>query len=259
MDIGLSTGESTPILDFRMFRRERELHNGTNRAVGYSISLPVNRSQLWRNHETMIGWNARLAFIALLICCAAVRADIFSFTDTDGVLHFTNVPADERYLMVLRATTAGTPDSESADQLLDTRLLEQSLAYEPIIARAAELHKVDAELLKAVIVVESAFDARAVSSAGAQGLMQLMPKTASRFGVLDAFDPEQNIYGGARYLRELMDLYDRDYELVLAAYNAGEAAVDRSGRQIPPYPETLRYVPRVLKVFRTLQSMATQI
>jgi len=212
---------------------------------------------LWRNVAVM-RFMPKLVFLALLSVGLPAQADIFSFVDAEGVTHFTNVPADERYLIVLRAARGAQLQATADRASLDTRLLERSQAYDPIIAEAAALNELDAELLKAVIVVESAFDAGAVSSAGAQGLMQLMPKTARRFGVHDAFDARQNIHGGARYLRELMDLYDQDYELVLAAYNAGEDAVDRSGGQIPPFAETQRYVPRVLRVFRSLQDFATR-
>jgi soluble lytic murein transglycosylase-like protein len=100
-----------------------------------------------------------------------------------------------------------------------------------------------------VIGVESAYDARAVSKRGAAGLMQLMPPTAARFGVTDPFDPVQNIRGGTQYLQELLRRFGNDVELALAAYNAGEAAVERYGRKVPPYPETIAYVPRVLRAY----------
>jgi len=116
--------------------------------------------------------------------------------------------------------------------------------------------EIDASLLRAVIVVESAFDERAVSSRGARGLMQLTPATAVRFGVHDAFNPRQNVRAGAHYLRFLLDRYDNDLELVLAAYNAGEDAVDRYGRAVPPYKETRAYVPRVMRVYSALQDLS---
>jgi soluble lytic murein transglycosylase-like protein len=101
-------------------------------------------------------------------------------------------------------------------------------------------------------VVESGFNSRAVSKRGAVGLMQLMPATASRFGVLNRYDARQNAHGGARYLKFLMNRFGHDIRLVLAAYNAGEEAVDRNGGQIPPYSETMAYVPRVLKIYKML-------
>jgi soluble lytic murein transglycosylase-like protein len=115
-----------------------------------------------------------------------------------------------------------------------------------IVREIAATEQVPASLLEAVIAVESAFDPRAVSPKGAQGLMQLMPATAERFGVVDPFDPRDNVRGGARYLRQLLAQFDGALPLALAAYNAGEQAVIRFGRRIPPFAETQRYVPRVL-------------
>lgn len=115
-----------------------------------------------------------------------------------------------------------------------------------IVREIAASERVSAQLLEAVIAVESDYNPRAVSPKGAQGLMQLMPATAERFGVVDPFDPRQNVRAGARYLRQLLDLFGGELRLALAAYNAGEQAVIRSGHRIPPYAETQRYVPRVL-------------
>ena len=109
----------------------------------------------------------------------------------------------------------------------------------------------------AVILVESGFNPRAISRSGARGLMQLMPATASRFGISNSLDPTQNVFAGARYLHFLMDRFGRNMSLALAAYNAGEEAVDRNGGQIPPYSETLAYVPRVLKFYRLLDQTRT--
>jgi hypothetical protein len=115
------------------------------------------------------------------------------------------------------------------------------------IAATADRHGLDRALLAAMVQVESRFQPRAVSPKGARGLLQLMPATAARFGVRDSFDPLQNLDGGAQYLRWLLARFDGRTDLALAAYNAGEGAVDRHGRQIPPYGETLRYVNRVLE------------
>lgn len=115
-----------------------------------------------------------------------------------------------------------------------------------MIGEIARRHGVSPELVKAVVTVESSFDARAVSSKGARGLMQLMPSTAQQLGVDDAYDPRGNLDGGIRHLRDLLDRYDGDTRLALAAYNAGEEAVRRHGG-IPPYPETRSYVRKVLE------------
>jgi soluble lytic murein transglycosylase-like protein len=120
------------------------------------------------------------------------------------------------------------------------------------IANAAQKAGVDPALVHAVIGVESAYQEHAVSSKGAVGLMQVMPATGRRYGVENLTLPTQNIHAGTRYLSDLMRMFNGDLTLVLAAYNAGENAVLRHGRRIPPYPETLRYVPRVLSVYRSL-------
>jgi len=120
--------------------------------------------------------------------------------------------------------------------------------YADLIAKAADRHQVDAKLLHAVIQAESSYNATAVSSAGAMGLMQLMPGTARRYGVTDREDPVQNIDGGTRYLKHLLQLFDSNLNLAVAAYNAGENAVIKYNNTIPPYPETRHYVKEVLSL-----------
>jgi soluble lytic murein transglycosylase-like protein len=118
--------------------------------------------------------------------------------------------------------------------------------YASLIETVARQFKLDEELLHAVVRAESAYNPKAVSSAGAIGLMQLMPATAERYGVNDIWNPTQNLRGGARYLRDLLEQFDDDLMLALAAYNAGEGAVMRYGNRIPPYPETRNYVFKVI-------------
>lgn len=120
--------------------------------------------------------------------------------------------------------------------------------YSDLIAKAADRHQVDVKLLHAVIQAESSYNATAVSSAGAMGLMQLMPETARRYGVTDRGDPDQNIDGGTRYLKHLLQLFDSNLNLAVAAYNAGENAVIKYNNTIPPYPETRNYVEEVLSL-----------
>jgi soluble lytic murein transglycosylase-like protein len=127
------------------------------------------------------------------------------------------------------------------------QLAVRRTALEPLVQRIAKMHGVHAALLKAVIEVESGFNARALSPKGAIGLMQVMPATAARYGHYDLYLPEQNIEVGARYLRDLLTMFDGNERLAVAAYNAGENAVIRNGRRIPPYPETIKYVPMVLE------------
>jgi soluble lytic murein transglycosylase-like protein len=173
------------------------------------------------------------------------RADIYSFVDGSGVTHFSNVPVDGRYRLLL-----ATPPENRATR--PQNWLGKSAIFEPLIQRAARSQAVRPELVRAVIVVESAFNPRAVSRRGAVGLMQLRPATARRYGVADAFDPEQNITAGVHYLRDLLTRYGNNLELTLAAYNAGEDAVERYGHRIPPFSETEHYVPTVLRIYRSL-------
>ena len=196
----------------------------------------------------------------LLMLCACVTlpatrsagAAIFAFTDEQGVAHYSNVPADARYRIFLVA-----PQGEGAPTPRVHRLLQKSQVYSNMIDLAAHASRLEPALVRAVIVAESGCDPQAISSRGARGLMQLMPATARQYGVRNAFDPEENIRAGAQYLRDLTDRYQNDLELVLAAYNAGPAAVDQQGGKIPPLKETLAYVPRVLRIYRHLLALAS--
>ena len=122
--------------------------------------------------------------------------------------------------------------------------------FAPTVDNAAERYKLSKSLLHAVITAESAYDPAAVSIAGAVGLMQLMPATAKRYGVKNLIDPYENIHGGSRYLRDLLDMFNNDMTLAVAAYNAGENAVIRYGKRIPPFPETQNYVKKVLSYYK---------
>ena len=197
------------------------------------------------------------AFAAVLCCIGAVpraHADIFSYIDDQGVSHYSNVPTDQRYTLLLRSPPEPQALSQAAPPSGGWH--QRAASYAGLIDRAARTAAVQPALLRAVIAVESAFDTKAVSRAGAQGLMQLHPTTARRYGVGNAFDPEQNLRGGASYLSDLLRRYDNDLELVLAAYNAGEDAVERYGRHIPPYRETRAYVPAVLKLYKRFLAQA---
>jgi soluble lytic murein transglycosylase-like protein len=170
-----------------------------------------------------------------------VYADIFKYVDEEGVLHLTNVPsiANAKYVLILKEKRVlFRPD-------ININKLDQ------IIIGAAEKYKIDSALIKAVIKAESNFNHQAVSRVGAQGLMQLMPATASQLQVEDAFHPEKNIEGGTRYLRYLLNLYRGDLTLALAAYNAGEGTVTKYNNRIPPYRETQNYIKRVLAFYKT--------
>jgi soluble lytic murein transglycosylase-like protein len=188
-----------------------------------------------------------LRCLALLVLAApAARADIYSFIDDDGVTHYTNVPDDVRF--VLFQKTGDERVVMTAERAAGWR--ERAVSFANLIDSTARRTAVHPALLKAVIAAESAFDPNAVSRAGAQGLMQLHPNTAKRYGVSNPFDPAANVDGGARYLSDLLRRFNNNLELALAAYNAGEEAVERHGRRIPPYAETQAYVPTVLKLYR---------
>ena len=177
------------------------------------------------------------------------EADIYAYVDQQGATHYSNVPADGRYVLFLAAPPEPAPDSTPSGAAKRGDWHQRAATYAGLIDRAARRHALQPALLRAIIAVESAFDPRAVSRAGAQGLMQLAPKTALRYGVGDAFDPEQNVRGGARYIADLLQRYSNNLELALAAYNAGEDAIERYGRQIPPFRETRAYVPAVLRLY----------
>lgn len=184
----------------------------------------------------------------LAVTSAAAHTRIYGFVDADGVRHFTDMPDNDRYRLLVLSPHALTHSGEH----YSASLLARASRYDAVIEQAAAGAALEANLLRAVIVVESGFDAHALSPRGAMGLMQLMPATAARFGVTNVYDPQSNVLAGARYLRFLMDRYGRDVRLALAAYNAGEEAVARSGGRIPPFAETMAYVPKVLDVYRML-------
>ncbi len=138
------------------------------------------------------------------------------------------------------------------------RLAARRKALEPLLARIAAAHGVHAGLLAAIIEVESGFNARARSPKGAIGLMQVMPATAARYGSFDLYSPEQNVDVGTRYLRDLLGMFNGDVRLAIAAYNAGENAVIRHGRRVPPYAETIKYVPMVMERYHRFQARAAR-
>jgi soluble lytic murein transglycosylase-like protein len=189
--------------------------------------------------------------IAILLTASTARAhtQIYTYLDADGVRHYTDVPDNNRY----RRLALSPQERTSSGDRYDSMLLAKAGQYDSIIEKAAISASVEPNLLRAVIVVESGFNSRAVSKRGAVGLMQLMPATASRFGVSNPYDPRENVHAGARYLKFLIDRFGQDVRLALAAYNAGEEAVDRNGGQIPPFTETMAYVPRVLKIYKMLR------
>ena len=220
-----------------------------------------------------------VALATLLLACAAApaRADIWGYVDERGVAHFAAEKTDERYELYFRGgesfdTSAGmrTP-RPVAVPTAPSRLLaffDISPGFKQVkhhLRAASAEHGVEFELLQALIATESGFDARAVSPKGAIGLMQLMPATAQRYGVTSdrklaveqkLTDPRTNIRAGTRYLRDLMRLFPGQLELALAAYNAGEGAVQRAGNRIPNYRETQNYVRTVMQLYTLLKPPA---
>lgn len=193
-----------------------------------------------------------VAVLALLAAALPARAEIFVYPDANGVVRFTSAPLAPAPPVFTAGLTAWprTQWNWRIWQWTPTRIGRTDGArrrlYDNIIEAACERHRVDTALVKAVIRTESDFIAHAVSPKGALGLMQLMPATARRHNVGRVFEPRDNVDGGVRHLRYLLDRYSNNLRLVLAAYNAGEGAVDKYGG-VPPYRETQDYVQRVLQ------------
>ena len=215
---------------------------------------------------------AVLAALMVLGLWPAAQADVWGYVDEQNVAHFAAEKLDERYELFFRgesfdtarglATPRAVAVPTSAPRLI--AFFEISPGYKQVkhhLREASRAHDVDYELLQALIATESGFDTRAVSPKGAVGLMQLMPATAERYGVSGdsqtlgkkLTDPRTNIRAGTRYLRYLLDLFPGRLELALAAYNAGEGAVQRAGNKVPNYRETQNYVRTVMQLYSMLK------
>jgi soluble lytic murein transglycosylase-like protein len=188
---------------------------------------------------------------------AASHGDIYRHQGEDGIVYFTNVPNDSRYRLFLKEyqQAARTTRAKGFGKGLPP-LMPAYTGYLPEIdnhiTEAAKYYELDRKLVKAVIQVESNYNPLAVSPKGARGLMQLMPGTAKDLQVSDPFNPRENINGGSRYLRHLLDLFNNDLNLALAAYNAGPERVNQY-RGIPPYLETRNYVQKVMQKYQSLK------
>lgn len=187
-------------------------------------------------------------------------ADIYGYTDQDGVINLSDAQSSEEYqLLVVAPVETLKPDlivakQESLDETGPTAI-SQKLRFKDEVKVAAKNSGVESALLHAVITAESNYNSKAISPKGARGLMQLMPVTAKRFGVNNMYDPEQNIQGGALYLAYLLKLFNNDFKLAIAAYNAGENAVIKHGNKIPPYNETVNYVSKVMGLYKKLKTI----
>jgi Transglycosylase SLT domain/Domain of unknown function (DUF4124) len=195
-------------------------------------------------------WGRILLTLAIVLVTHGAQADIYTYTDERGVANFTDRPTDPRARLIWRDPNG--PKGISFD-MRRAVLRKPPVTLEAHIQAAAKSFQLEPALLAALISVESRYNPRARSPKGAQGLTQLMPATAARYGVRDAFDINQNLRGGANYLSDLLGMFNNDEQLALAAFNAGEGAVLKYGRKIPPYRETQHYVPQVLAQLRLLR------
>ena len=245
--------------------------SGQSRVISFSI-------QKWL--QPLFNMRKQLSFLmifaALLTAGAAARADVWGYVDNQGVAHFSVEKLDERYQLFFRGgeafdTSGGVPVRSSVAgygvpglPAASPRLLAffdvspNYKAVKHLLRDASVAQDIDYELLQALIATESGFNTHAVSPKGAVGLMQLMPPTAQRYGVRSdknsaiekkLTDPKTNIGAGSRYLRDLINMFPGQLELALAAYNAGEGAVQRAGNKIPNYPETKNYVKTVMQLY----------
>ena len=245
---------------------------------------------VWR--VTMRGFIRKIGLWPLLVLCGqllflinSAHADVWAYMDEQGVAHFAPEQLDARYEVFLRgrdsfdtqggrsdvpplAPNNGKPNAASASASPVRTFFDVSPGFNAIrqhVREAASTFQIDYELLQAIIATESGFDAQAVSPKGAIGLMQVMPATAERFGLAadkktslekKLTEPRTNIKVGSRYLNYLLNLFPGELELAVAAYNAGEGAVQRAGNRIPNYKETQNYVKTVLQLYRVLKPPA---
>ena len=184
---------------------------------------------------------AALILAFSLFANSTAWADVYRYVDKNGVWHFTNIKTNKRYSIFIKS-----PRKSSV------KYIEE---YSEIIRQASERFEIDPYLIRAIIKAESGFDHRAVSSKGAQGLMQLMPGTADDMAVSDPFNPEENIFGGTRYVSLLLKRFKNNMILALAAYNAGPETV-KSFNGMPPFPETKEFVKQVMRYYETYQPKA---
>ena len=236
------------------------------------------------NLSTLLKLKLKLPLLVLALAAllsAPARADMWGYVDAQGVTHFSALQLDERYELFFRGGEnfnagkgeAGKAGASKTSQAAPSKLVsyfELSSGYKSVrhlLREASDTHGIDYELLQALIATESGFNTRAVSPKGAVGLMQLIPPTAARYGVKadksaameqKLTDPKTNIRAGSSYLSDLIRLFPGQIELALAAYNAGEGAVQRAGNKIPNYPETRNYVKTVMQLYTALKPAGVQ-
>lgn len=188
---------------------------------------------------------------------AQVSADVYKFVDKKGHVYYTDRPQHNGYRLIATTKVAGKLGSPpllpavARSNRVSVSLERNREMLAPLIAEVAERYHLDPLLLHAMIQAESAYNSGAVSGKGAVGLMQLMPDTAARYGVRDRTDPVENVHGGARYLSDLIGMFN-DVSLAVAAYNAGENNIIKYGNRVPPFPETQDYLNRVIEYYNRL-------
>ena len=227
----------------------------------------------------MLRYLTQYTLLLLVFAMSAAKADVYGYADADGAVYLTDTPTQVSNSSQVDSSQAdtSTPNQQAYELLavspvdsiniavsvpaieaieFDSKAVisAKGLLYKDEVKVAAQDNGLETALLHAVIMTESNYNARAISPKGARGLMQLMPFTAKRFGVNNAYDPGQNIQGGARYLSYLLKLFKNDFSLAVAAYNAGEDAVIQHGNKIPPYRETVNYVGKVMGIYKKLRS-----
>lgn len=251
------------------------LHNyarGTpSQLFGQKLLRSLDMKRGWRiKYKLSVSTIGIAAFLLLCIISLpkAALANTYYYTKTeDGTFHYTNIKPKSKGYKSLDSPWGVLKTAPEVNRMKKNGKYTYSGDYDQRIENTARWYGIDPLLIKAVIKVESNFNPRAVSSKGAVGIMQLMPGTAKKNGVKDAFDPEENIEGGVRYLSQLMLMFNHRVTLALAGYNAGENAVIKYGYKIPPYPETINYVEKVYihydnlrnqKVKRNINSMVAK-
>ena len=202
-----------------------------------------------------------IAIKTFLICAlfglalpSAGLADVYKYRDARGHIHLTDKPMRGMKLLQRYRISTGRTITSSRPGASMAQMNRRRDKLSPMIERAANASRLRPALIHAVVRAESAYRSDAVSPKGAVGLMQLMPATAARYGVSNRSDPAENLRGGTEYLRDLLEMFDHDLQLALAAYNAGENAVIRYGNKIPPYNETQDYVRKVIRFYNAMKS-----
>ena len=205
-----------------------------------------------KNMLSRVGKLAGLLLFSVLCGVSSVSAEMYKFTDKDGIVHYTNVrPSGQKNIKTFSFPCYAS--DPTCNQLDWEKIPLNRRAFSEAIQSAAEVFAVDDALIRAIIHAESAYQPEALSPKGAQGLMQLMPDTQAELQVVDVFDPTSNIEGGTLYLSRLLKQFDQNVELAAAAYNAGPGAVLEYGG-VPPYKETREYVRRIKILYRRYRS-----